>query len=249
MSRRVLLLAASVLIAACSGGGGGDDPPPATRVRAIHASADAPAVDVLFGADMIAANTTFRQASPFSTIYSGAKTLRVNRAGTQTTVLTVQTNLDFNRAVSAIVVGSAVVGAPANQALAAVLIDDDGAAPVAGNAKLRVMHGAPALPAVDIYVTAPGAVLPATPTIAALAYGSVAPVSGAFALRVPAGSYRIRVTPAAQPATLTFDSGSVAVTAGSDLMMVAVPDNRGAAPISLIVASMTSAATEIVDAR
>lgn len=240
------LLAATVLVAAC---GGDDHPAPDTRVRAIHASADAPAVDVLVGADRIAAGATFRQAGPFTGVFSGATTLKVNLAGTPTTVLQASPTLAANRNYSAIVVGSAAQGAPANQALAAVLIDDDGAAPTAGNVKVRVVHGAPAVPAVDIYVTAPGAALPATPTIAALAYRSVAPASGSAALQVPGGSYRIRATPAGQPGTIAFDSGSVALAAGSDLVIVAVPDSRGTAPISLVVAPATGAAAEVVDSR
>jgi hypothetical protein len=239
---------ATAVLAAC---GGDDDPvvPPDTRLRAIHASADAPAVDVQFGSQRIASGAQFKQASGYSTVGSGTGTLSVNLAGTSTTALSAPLNLAGNRAYSAIVVGSAAPGAPAAQALAPVLIDDDGAAPASGNVKLRVVHGAPAVPAVDIYVTAPGAALPAAPSIPALAYRSAAPASGSAALQVPGGEYQIRATVAGQPANVAFDSGRVALAAGGDLLIVAVPSAGGISPISLLVVPAAGAAIEVSDSR
>jgi hypothetical protein len=238
------LAALAVGLGAC----GGDDDARA-RLRAVHASADAPAVDVLLGAQTVAAGAQFKQAGSSASVPAGSSTLRVNLAGTATTALSANVNLAENRAYGAIAVGSAAPTAPAAQALAAVLIDDDGAAPAAGNVKLRVVHGPPLVPAVDIYVTAPGVPLPATPTIAALAYRAIAPASGSAALQVPARSYRIRVTPAGQPTQIAFDSGSVALPAGGDLLIVAVPAATGIAPISLLVAPATGSAFEIKDMR
>ncbi len=162
MRRNFLRLAAATvataLLAAC---GGDDDEAPTTRLRAIHASADAPAVDVLLGTQAVAAGAQFKQAGAYASVPAGNSTLRVDLAGTSTTALSAPVSLAANRAYSAIVVGSAAPSAPAGQALAPVLIDDDGAAPAGGSVKVRVVHGAPAVPAVDIYVTAPGAALPA----------------------------------------------------------------------------------------
>lgn len=238
--------AATALLAAC---GGDDDETPTSRLRAIHASADAPAVDVLFGTQAIATGAQFKQASAYATVPAGSSTLRVNLAGTSTTALSATLGLAPNRAFSAIVVGSAAPTAPADQALAPVLIDDDGAAPAGGSVKLRVVHGAPAVPAVDIYVTAPGAALPAAPTIAALAYRSAAPASGTPALQIPGGDYQIRATVAGQPTAIAFDSGKVSLGAGGDLLIVAVPAASAISPVSLLVAPAAGAAFEIKDAR
>jgi len=239
-------LAAAALLAAC---GGNDHDNLDTRVRAVHASADAPAVDVLLDSRSIVNGAQFKQASGFASVPAGSTTLRVNLAGTMTAALTAPINLAPNRSYSAIVVGSAAVAAPAAQALSPVLIEDDGSAPASGKVKLRVVHGAPAVAAVDIYVTAPGAALPASPTIAALAYRSAAPASGAAALQIAAGVYQIRVTPAGQPGTIAFDSGAATLGAGSDLLIVAVPDSRGVAPVSLLVVPATGPAAEISDSR
>jgi hypothetical protein len=67
-----------------------------------------------------------------------------------------------------------------------VLIDDAGTAPAAGQAKVRVVHGAPAVPNVDIFVTAPNDALPATPTIANLAFAGQAPAAGSARGAAPA---------------------------------------------------------------
>jgi hypothetical protein len=236
--------AATALLAAC----GGDDEVPTSRLRAVHASADAPAVDVLLGTQVIAAGAQFKQAGSYAITPSGGSTLNVNLAGTSTVALSAALDLSGNRDYSAIVVGSAAAGAPPAQALAAVLVNDDRAVPASGNLKLRVVHGAPAVPAVDIYVTPPGAPL-ATPAIAALAYKGVAPASAAPALQIPGGDYQIRATVAGQPATVAFDSGRVTLSAGSDLLIVAVPSAEGLSPVSLLVAPATGAAFEVKDTR
>lgn len=248
-ARRVLLrgglLGGLVLgLAAC----GGDDGPN-VRVRAVHASADAPAVDVAFGGVPLANAVQFKQAGGYVGVGAGSAPLTVNVAATGTTVLSANVSVSADRNYSAVVVGSASSSAPIAQRLAAVLIEDDGAAPAAGQVKLRVVHGAPAVAAVDIYVTAPGDPLPAAPTVAALPYRAVAPASGAPALQVPAGNYRVRVTPAGNASTVAFDSGALSLAAGSDLLLVAIPRPGGVSPISLLAVPAAGAAFEIVDTR
>lgn len=180
---------------------------------------------------------------------AGSAALTVNPAGSANAVLTANVDLNAERAYSAVVVGSAAATAPAGQRLAAVLVEDSGAPPAAGQVKVRVVHGAPAVGAVDIYVTAPNDALPAAPTVAAMPYRGVAPASAAAALQVPAGSYRVRVTPAGDAATIAFDSGAVALAAGADLLLIAIPRPGGVAPISLLAVPASGATTEIVDAR
>ncbi|MCX8005890.1 MAG: DUF4397 domain-containing protein [Burkholderiaceae bacterium] len=245
---RAIALGAGVglLLAAC----GGDDDEPNTRLRAVHASADAPAVDVAFAGQPIAQGAAFKQAGPFVSLIAGSAPLTVSVAGSGTGVLNETVTVAPERATTAVVVGSAAAGAPAGKRLAAVLVEDSGAPPTAGQVKVRVVHGAPDVPAVDIYVTAPAAALPPTPTVPALPYRGVAPASGAAALQVPAGEHRVRVTPAGQPGTIAFDSGAVTLPAGADLLLVAIPrPGGGVAPISLLAVPASGAAFEILDAR
>ena len=94
---------------------------------------------------------------------------------------------------------------------------------------------------VDIYVSAPSDAL-ADLTPLTLMFGDVSP-----ALTVPAGDYRMRITPSADPATVVFDSGTVPLAGGSDLVVAAITNGgTGAAPIELI-ATTGSASLRILD--
>ena len=248
LSRRRTLLAAAAataLLAAC-GSDGGDTLPP-TTLQAVHASADAPAVDVLVNGTRVASGLAFEKATAGLPVLSGPTRLQVNPAGGSTSVLDLGVVLPPARFTSAVVVGSVAAGTPPAQALAGVIVEDPGNAPAAGNVKLRVLHGAPAVPAVDIYVSAPTAALPAQPTIGGLAFKSVAPASGANALEVASGSYRIRATPAGQRGTIAFDSGAVSLPAGGDLLIVAVPAATGLSPVKLLVVARDGSSFVIGD--
>jgi hypothetical protein len=248
LSRRRTLLAAAAataLLVACGSDGG--DPAQITTLRAVHASADAPAVDLLLNGTRVASGLTYEKATAPLPVLAGPARIQVNPANSATSVLDLGAVLPPNRFTSAVVLGSVAAGTPPAQALGAVLIDDDGAAPAAGNVKVRVVHGAPAVPAVDIYVTAPTAALPAQPTIAGLAFRGVAPASGARALEVAAGSYRIRATVAGQPGSVAYDSGSVSLPAGGDLLIVAVPSSGGISPVKLLVVARDGASFTIGD--
>jgi hypothetical protein len=244
-------VAAAGLLAAC---GGDDDPaPPApatptANLRAIHASADTPGVDVFINGTRALAGVTFGQASGFNAVPAAATRVQVSLAGQPASAAAIDVNptLAAGRDYTAIAIGSGSTGATRLQA---VLIDDAGTAPAAGQAKLRVVHGAPAVPNVDIFVTAPNDALPATPTIAGLAFAGQAPAAGTAALTVPAGQYRIRARVTGQTA-IAFDSGTVAIPAGGDLVLVAVPDaGPSLSPIQLLLAPKGGTAAFIRDGR
>jgi hypothetical protein len=246
--RRSALLAGALLpllVAAC---GGSDDVPPPASIRAVHASAATPAVDVYVNGARAQRNVMFGQAAPSSAVDPVATRVQVTLAGQPAgsgpidALIPVQSG----RRYTAIAIGSGSTGATRLQA---TLVDDDGAAPAAGQARLRVLHGAPAVPAVDIFVTTPDAALPATPTAAGLAFAQQAPAAGQAALSVPAGDYRVRARVAGQTA-IAFDSGTLAIAAGSDLIVVAVPDaGPSNSPVQLLAVPATGAAAFVRDAR
>lgn len=245
------LIAAAASLAGC---GSDDDvvpPAPAStqaQLRAVHASADTPQVDVYINGTSALQNVAFGSASAFASVSPGATRVQVTLAGqpASTAPIDVSVPLVAGRDYSAIAIGSGSTGATRLQA---VLVDDDGSAPAAGQVKLRVVHGAPAVPAVDIFVTAPGAALPTAPTIAALSFGQQAPASTAAALSVPAGSYQIRARVAGQTA-IAYDSGTVALAAGSDIVLVAVAETvTSLSPIQLLLAPKGGAAALAKDAR
>ena len=84
----------------------------------------------------------------------------MNAAGTTTTVI--DADLTLSGRTDYTVIASGLVAA-----IEPIVLEDDNSAPAAGNVKVRAIHGAPSAPAVDIYVTAPGADLETeTPALA-----------------------------------------------------------------------------------
>ncbi len=212
-------LIASIFLGACS-----SSDHDRTNLRVLHASPDAPAVDILLDGNKIVSNAPFKAATAFNRIDSGKRNIKVNAAGTSTTVIDATPTLLKDRFYT-------VIAANNLAAIEPIVIDEDGIAPAAGKLKVRVVHGAPKAPNVDVYVTAPADdIAPAgvAPTLSNVPFKTVSST-----LEVDAATYRIRVTPAGAK-TVVFDSGSVPLAAGANLILVAVEQNIGTSPISLI---------------
>ena len=95
---------------------------------------------------------------------------------------------------------------------------------------MRAVHGAPSAPAVDIYVTAPGADLEAaTPALTGVPFGAASDY-----LTAPAGDYQVRVTPAGSK-TVVIDSGTLTLAAGQVRTAIAVDSPGGGAPFELLL--------------
>lgn len=237
--------AIALLMTACND----SSQPATTELRAIHASSDAPNVDVIVNGEKKLSDVPYKTASSFFSIPAGTTTLAVNPTGSSASVIDTSVALTANQQYTVLVVGLAATSAPQGEQLQAVLVDDPGNTPASGNVKVRVVHGAPGVPTVDIYVTAPGASLPASPTIPGLAYTAVAPASGSKALEIAGGSYEIRATVTGdQTKTVVFDSGSVSLPANADLLVTAIPA-AGVSPVSLLVAPAGASAAVIADSR
>jgi hypothetical protein len=249
LSSRWLRLSALGAIALLTTACHDSNPPATTELRAIHASSDAPNVDVIVNGAKKLSNVPYETASSFLTIPAGTTSLAVNPTGTSTSVINTSAALTANQQYTAIVVGLVASSAPQGEQIQAVLVEDPGNAPASGNVKVRVVHGAPGVPTVDIYVTAPGASLPDSPTIPGLAYTAVAPASGSKALEITGGAYEIRATVTGdQNKTVVFDSGSVSLPADADLLVTAIPAS-GVSPVGLLVAPAAGSAAVIADSR
>ncbi len=103
-----------------------------------------------------------------------------------------------------------------------------------GNAELTLVHAASAAgTTVDVYLTTPGAVLPATPTYKVSYRGSTTPT------QITAGTYQIRVALDSAPTTVIYNSGSsgVQLSAGARLQIAALneTDTTKNSPIRLLV--------------
>jgi len=142
-----LALLAAVTLAGCSD----DDSNPVTpaaqaRVMAIHASPDAPGVDLLVDGNIAGTNLQFPNNTAYLGVASGTRNIKVNVTGTSTTVINASPNLapGFNYSVFAI---------DSVSKISALVLTDNLAAPASGKAHVRFVHLSPNAPAVDIAVT------------------------------------------------------------------------------------------------
>lgn len=243
MHRNLAFGLASGLLATLVGcSGSSDDPPPPpapSQLRVVHGSADAPSVDVFLNGKAIATGVSFKGATGFLPVNPGKADLKVNVAGTSTTALAAMPELESGRFYTVMAVDQV-------SSLKPLVIPEDGMAPGMGQVKVRVVHAAPKAPQVDVYVTSPTATLEgSSPTLTAVPF-----MGFSNALEVPANTYRIRITGAGSK-TPVYDSGSVSLAAGSNLVLTAVEDKLGASPVSLLGLTRDAAkpTLEISDAR
>ena len=215
------------------------EPPASTsNVQVLHASPDAPAVDVQIGNAAGLSGVDYKVGSGRLSVVAGTYSVQVDGitpGGLATVIGPVDLTFAADTLYSIVAVGDVASIAP-------VVLEQPSAGPDAGNARLRVLHAAPMAPQVDVYATAPGADLTASAPVGTFAFTEdLGPV------QVPAGDYQIRVTLPGDPATVVFDSGTVPLGDGADLLVAAVENTAtGLAPISLVVLD-GSGASEIRD--
>ncbi len=237
-----MVVAGSVLLAGCFDG---SDSAPSTDVRILHASSDAPAVNVRVNGDVVVSGADYKQAAVLKPD-SGTASIDVDGllpGGETATVIEADgVSLRSDTKYDVIAVGK--VG---DSTIEPLILTDDGVRDDANSARLRVAHLSPGAEAaaggpVDVYLTAFGDPLPAEATFSFSFKESVGP------LEVPAAdSYQIRVTPSGSDAVV-YDSGEIALPAGADLLVGAV-DNTvyGNSPVSLLILSGAQV-TEVLDA-
>lgn len=217
-----LTLLATLAVSACN-----DDevtaPATTAELRVVHASPDAPNVDVLVDNTAALTNVAYKAASTYLQVPSGSRNLKVRATGTTTVVIDQTATLNQGTAYTVIATGRVASIAP-------LVLTDDQTGPAAGNVRLRLVHAAPAAGNVDIYVTTPTAdITTATPTLTNVGFR----VASNY-LEVPAGTYRVRVTPAGTK-TVAIDVNNVALTAGQVRTAVALDAPGGGAPLGAIL--------------
>ena len=207
------------------------------QLRALHASPDAPAVNIWVNGAPALTDVDFAQGSGF---LPGVEEVNVQVEaivpGGNLIVINEDYSLDYNMDYTVIAVDE--VAGPVRPL---VLANPSDERLTPGNFFAQVVHGASSAPAVDVYVTAFGADL-----------GASAPVNGAETplafqdftprLEVLAGDYQIRITPDNTPGTVVYDSGEISLPAGADLMIVAVDNvGLGDSAVQLVVLDGTAA--------
>jgi hypothetical protein len=214
----------------------------APKLRALHASPDAPAVNIRVNGETALSSVGYTQGSGFIEAGEAARVeVEAIVPGGNAVVIDESLELDFSTEYTVIAAGN--VAAP----VAAWIIDNPAGEPIAaGSLRAQVVHAAPSAPPVDVYVTAPSADLASSNPLneSALAFQST---TARFV--VPTGDYQIRVTAAGDAQAVVFDSGTISLPEGADLMIVALENTGpGATPIQLVTLDGTSA-TQLLDAN
>ncbi len=191
---------AALALSAC-GGGGNASPSPQAQLRVLHASPDAPNVDVYVDGFKELANVPYPTLSQYLSLPAGQHRIQVNAAGTNTTVIDVSPTLAPNNDYTAIAAGFL-----AN--IEALLANDENSPAATGQARLRVIHASPDAGPVDILVN--GQVV-----LSNVAFGSISSY-----LTLPAGTYKVQVNAAGTASTAI--SANVTVESQGNYSAVAI---------------------------
>jgi hypothetical protein len=228
--RRAPPLAAALLLAACGGGSSNGSGPPQLRVvdAVWQASTN---YDVLVNATSAATDLAYGQADAYGAAVQGANTVVFEPTGTTTTALTAS----FSAANGSNYTVFALAG---NAALGSLIVAQDNGSVPSGQARLSFVHADSAQAALDFYVSAPGADLPASPTLSGLAYAGGSTSGSAIApvvVTLAAGELRLRAVASGDSTrTVVYDSGTLSVAAGADLLLTVLQASGSAAPFTLL---------------
>ena len=205
-------------------------------LRALHASPDAPPVNIIVDGAAALTEVDYAQGSGFVAVDQDVN-VQVEGIipGGNAVVIDADLMPDFSTETTVIAVDTVAAIRPL------VITNPSDELITPGSFRAQVVHAAASAPAVDVYVTAPGADLTASMPI------NAAPLAfEAFTgrLEVAAGDYQIRVTPTGDNTTVVYDSGTLTLAADADLMLVAVDNvRRGDSLIQLVLLDGTAATT------
>ncbi len=213
------------------------------KLQVLHASPDAPAVNVMVDGAEALGGVDYKVGSAALELETGEYEITVNGitpAGDVPVIGPAALTFAADTLYSVIAVGDVANIEPL------ILEQEDTPVP-AGFARLRVVHAAPMAPTVDVFATAPDADLSAAAAVGTFSFkGDLGPIE------VPAGDYQIRVVPenvdpADRDTSKVFDSGTVSLADGDNFLISAVENTAtGGAPISLVVLTGQGSA-EILD--
>jgi len=235
----MLLALAPLALAACHDGNSSSAPQASPQIQVLHASPDAPAVNVLVNGTVAFPNLDYGQGTGYTTLNSGSYAIEVQAQtpGTPTTVIG-PSSLTFAANTIYTIVAEGPVAS-----LGPVIFTRPETAVASTSVRVEVLHAAPNAPSVSVWVTAPGADLSSTTPLGTFSFqGSLPPAT------VAAGQYEIRVTPGGAATPVLFDSGTITLAGGSDLLVAALQNTGpGTAPITLGVVDSKGNNSQIFD--
>jgi hypothetical protein len=182
-------------------------------VRALHASPDAPAVDIYVNDAKVLSDVTFKTLSDYLELDAGAYTVAIKAAGTDTVVTSIDATVD-----AGVKYTLAAIGPLASISMTAFV--DDGMTS-ADEAKLRVIHLSPDTGGVDVALAGQS---PADAPVKDLTYPNATDY-----LALPAGSYDFEVRPTGTT-TVALNLPGTALSADTNYSVFAVGFSAAGTP-------------------
>ena len=188
-------------------------------VRVVHASPDAPNVDVWVDGSRVLSDVPFTAVSDYLALPAGAHNIQVSATGSTDPVIDADLTLTAGTSYTVAATG------PMADIAATVLVDER--SPAAGQAKLRVFHASPSAPAsVDVAVTDGPTLVEELAFPEATGYLTLSP-----------GTYALEIRAAGEAdAALSLDA---TLEAGQNYTAIAM--DGGDAGVQVIVATEASA--------
>ena len=213
--------ASLAVLAACNNGssapstagGPNSELPENFNLQILHASPDDSAVSLSVTSgqtttQLLTNETDYKEGTGAAQLEAGSYTVRVDGLlpGGKASVIG---PLDVDFAADTLY---SIVAAGNVADLAPIVLTQPNSPVPAGSVRLRVLHAAPMAPQVDVYATAPGADLAASPPIGSFSSGEhLSPIE------VPADGDQARVTLPDNPDAVVFDSVTITLADGSEL--------------------------------
>ncbi len=182
-------------------------------VRALHASPDAPAVDIYVNDAKVLSDVTFKTLSDYLELDAGSYTVAIKAAGTDTVVTSIDATVEAGMKYTI-----AAIGPLASISMKAFV--DDGTTS-ADEAKLRVVHLSPDTGGVDVALAGQSA---ADAPVKDLTYPNATDY-----LALPAGSYDFEVRPTGTT-TVALNLPGTALDADTNYSVFAVGFSAAGTP-------------------
>ena len=250
--KSVILLGSALGLAACGSDNNNPRDPDAEffSLQVLHASPDAPPVNVFIDGAEVLSGVDYKQGSPRIGLETRDEpySIRVDGilpGGNQTVIGPADIAFAADTVYS-------IIAANGVANIEPIIVSQPDLPPTAGSARLLVVHATagPAGPdfslPVDVYVDAYSE--PNAPI------GTSAPFTFDFRdvltggpIELAPGDYQVRVTLAGEPGTVVYDSGRLPLAAGNDLTLAAVPNTSGGGAALSLVALNGAEAVEFAD--
>ena len=180
----------------CSDDNNAVAPTPTGRILAVHASPDAPAVNLLVDGTTAGTGLTYPNNTAYLTVNAGSRNIKVNPTANPT-VSVIDANVNVASGASYTVWAVNFLSA-----IEPVVTTDDLTAPAAGKSHVRFVHLSPNAPAVDVALDG-GAVV----------FGNVSFKQATAFTPLTAGTYDLEVR-LAGTSTVVLDLDPITLTAG-----------------------------------